>query len=80
VPRFYKYETQNGTGFLGLVPFFCACLFSDLTAGRPTARLRLPKSKNEKVSAMYMEEAAQKGKYPFDLAVSDYFKGRKLVG
>jgi hypothetical protein len=35
---------------------------------------------DEKVRAIYVEEAAQKGKRPFDLAVSDYFKGRKLVG
>jgi hypothetical protein len=35
---------------------------------------------DEKARAMYVEEAAQKGKRPFDLAVSDYFKGRNLVG
>jgi hypothetical protein len=34
---------------------------------------------DEKVCAMYVEEAAQKGKRPFDLAVSDYFKGRNLL-
>ena len=34
---------------------------------------------NEKVHALYAEEAAQKGKRPFDLAVSDYFKGRNLL-
>jgi hypothetical protein len=34
---------------------------------------------DEKVRARYVEEAAQKGKRPFDLAVSDYFKGRRLV-
>ena len=34
---------------------------------------------DEKVRAMYVEEAAQKGKRPFDLAVSDYFKGRNLL-
>ena len=34
---------------------------------------------DEKVRAVYAEEAAQKGKRPFDLAVSDYFKGRNLL-
>jgi hypothetical protein len=29
--------------------------------------------------ARYQEEAVQKGKRPFDLAVSDYFKGRDLL-
>ena len=34
---------------------------------------------DEKVRAVYVEEAAQKGKRPFDMAVSDYFKGRNLL-
>jgi len=34
---------------------------------------------DEKVRALYAAEAAQKGKRPFDLAVSDYFKGRDLL-
>ena len=34
---------------------------------------------DEKVRAVDVEEAAQKGKRPFDLAVSDYFKGRNLL-
>ena len=29
--------------------------------------------------AVYEQEAAQQGKRPFDLAVSDYFKGRNLL-
>jgi hypothetical protein len=33
-----------------------------------------------RVRAMYEQEALQKGKRPFDLAVSDYFKGRDLLG
>jgi len=32
-----------------------------------------------KARAVYVEEAAQRGKRPFDLAVSDYFKGRDLL-
>jgi hypothetical protein len=32
-----------------------------------------------RVCAVYEKEAAQKGKRPFDLAVSDYFKGRNLM-
>jgi hypothetical protein len=35
---------------------------------------------DEKVRTVYAEAAAQKGKRPFDLAVSDYFKGRNLLG
>jgi hypothetical protein len=31
-----------------------------------------------RVSAKYEEDAARKGMRPFDLAVSDYFKGRDL--
>jgi hypothetical protein len=31
---------------------------------------------DERVYALYVDEAAKKGKRPFDLAVSDYFKGR----
>ena len=31
------------------------------------------------VRAMYEKTAAEKGKRPFDLAVSDYFKGRNLL-
>lgn len=31
------------------------------------------------VRARYEQEAAAKGKRPFDLAVSDYFKGRDLL-
>ena len=34
---------------------------------------------DEKVRAIYVKEAAQKGKRPFDLAVSDYFKDRDLL-
>ena len=34
---------------------------------------------DKKVHAIYVEEAGQKGKRPFDLAVSDYFKGRNLL-
>ena len=34
---------------------------------------------DDRVHALYVEEAAQKGKRPFDLAVSDYFKGRNLL-
>ena len=34
---------------------------------------------DEKVRATYEEEAMQKCKRPFDLAVSDYFKGRNLL-
>ena len=34
---------------------------------------------DKKVHAIYVEEAEQKGKRPFDLAVSDYFKGRNLL-
>ncbi|HNB41946.1 MAG TPA: hypothetical protein PLG52_10630 [Anaerolineales bacterium] len=34
---------------------------------------------DEKVRLQYMAEAAEKGKRPFDLAVSDYFKGRNLL-
>jgi len=33
-----------------------------------------------KVRAVYEQEAMQQGKRPFDLAVSDYFKGRDLFG
>ena len=32
-----------------------------------------------KVRARYEKEAAKKNKRPFDLAVSDYFKGRNLL-
>ncbi|HLO28688.1 MAG TPA: hypothetical protein VK249_06120 [Anaerolineales bacterium] len=32
-----------------------------------------------RVSAIYRREAKQKDKRPFDLAVSDYFKGRNLL-
>jgi len=31
------------------------------------------------VRAVYEQEAAQQGKRPFELAVSDYFKGRNLL-
>ncbi len=34
---------------------------------------------DKKAHAIYVDEAAQKGKRPFDLAVSDYFKGRNLL-
>lgn len=34
---------------------------------------------DDQVRALYVEEAAQNGKRPFDLAVSDYFKGRNLL-
>lgn len=34
---------------------------------------------NEKIRLQYMAEAEEKGKRPFDLAVSDYFKGRNLL-
>lgn len=34
---------------------------------------------NEQVRMQYTAEAAEKGKRPFDLAVSDYFKGRNLL-
>jgi hypothetical protein len=34
---------------------------------------------DEAARAIYEREAAQKGKRPFDLAVSDYFKGRDLL-
>ena len=34
---------------------------------------------DEKVRLQYMAEAVEKGKRPFDLAVSDYFKGRNLL-
>jgi len=32
-----------------------------------------------KVRRKYEKEAAKKNKRPFDLAVSDYFKGRNLL-
>ena len=32
-----------------------------------------------KVSARYEKRAAKEGKRPFDLAVSDYFKGKNLL-
>jgi len=35
---------------------------------------------DEQVHAMYVKEAKKKDKRPFDLAVSDYFKGRNLLG
>lgn len=35
---------------------------------------------DEKVRAMYEKSAAKQKKRPFDLAVSDYFKGRNLLG
>jgi hypothetical protein len=34
---------------------------------------------NPQVRAAYEKSAAEKGKRPFDLAVSDYFKGRNLL-
>lgn len=34
---------------------------------------------NEAVRMQYTAEAAEKGKRPFDLAVSDYFRGRNLL-
>jgi hypothetical protein len=34
---------------------------------------------DDRVHAIYLKEAEQKGKRPFDLAVSDYFKGRDLL-
>ena len=34
---------------------------------------------DERVSAIYAAEAAEQGKRPFHLAVSDYFKGRNLL-
>lgn len=34
---------------------------------------------DSEVRARYEQEAAIKGKRPFDLAVSDYFKGRDLL-
>lgn len=34
---------------------------------------------DEEVRMQYTAEAAAKGKRPFDLAVSDYFKGRNLL-
>ena len=32
-----------------------------------------------KVRRLYEKEAAKKNRRPFDLAVSDYFKGRNLL-
>lgn len=34
---------------------------------------------DETVHAQYLEIAAAKGKRPFDMAVSDYFKGKNLL-
>ncbi len=34
---------------------------------------------DSKARTIYEKEAVQKGKRPFDLAVSDYFKGRNLL-
>jgi len=34
---------------------------------------------DKKLHALYVKEAAHKGQRPFDLAVSDYFKGRDLL-
>ena len=34
---------------------------------------------DERVHALYVEAAKKKDKRPFDLAVSDYFKGRNLL-
>lgn len=34
---------------------------------------------NTQVRTRYEAEAASKGKRPFDLAISDYFKGRNLL-
>jgi hypothetical protein len=34
---------------------------------------------DEKIYAIYLKEAGKKGKRPFNLAVSDYFKDRNLL-
>ena len=34
---------------------------------------------DKEAHAQYVQEAAQKGKRPFDMAVSDYFKDRNLL-
>jgi hypothetical protein len=39
----------------------------------------LPAMAEPKVRAVYEKRAAKMGKRPFDLAVSDYFKGNELL-